>query len=414
MIKIAMVNQRYGLEINGGSEYYTRLIAERLARSGKYAVEVLTTCALDYISWKNYYKPGVEEINGVTVRRFASKKERNNKFHELTGYIIQKRKSGDIELNEYEKWVDLQGPFAPGLVDYVAKRRHEYDVFIVVTYLYYTAVRTLPLVADKAIMIPTAHNEPTIYYPVFKRMFGADPDYRPPRSFVYLTEEEREFARALFHNERVPFATAGVGVDKPERISSEAFREKYNVEDEYVIYAGRIDRNKGCGILIDYFMEYKKRNDNKLKLVFMGKSGMSAPKHKDMVSVGFVSEEDKFNGLSGAKASCLPSQFESLSISTLESMSLGTPVIANGGCEVLAGHCKRSGAGLYYKNYFEFEGILNYMMSHDAEYRCMQANAKKYVEERYRWDDIMRKFDEAIDMIAGGKNGERESRRVGG
>ncbi|MDR2446410.1 MAG: glycosyltransferase family 4 protein [Treponema sp.] len=414
MLKIALINQRYGLEINGGSEYYTRLIAERLAKSGKYAVEALTTCALDYVNWKNHYKPGVEEINGVTVRRFPSKKERGDKFHQLTGYIIQKRKSGDIALNEYEKWIDLQGPFAPGLVDYVAKRRGDYDVFIVVTYLYYTAVRTLPLVADKAIMIPTAHNEPTVYYPIFKRMFGADPDYKPPRHFIFLTDEERDLAHALFHNEHIPFTTAGVGVDKPGTGDPDAFRKKYKLEDEYIMYVGRIDRNKGCGILIDYFMEYKKRNNNKLKLVFMGKSIMKAPEHKDMLNLGFVSEEDKFNGLSGAKASCLPSQFESLSISALESMSVGTPVIVNGQCDVLSGHCRKSDAGFYYNNYFEFEGVLNYMMSHDAEYRCMQANAKRYVEERYRWDDIMRKFDEAIDMIAGKDDSEKELKALSG
>ncbi|MDR1074562.1 MAG: glycosyltransferase family 4 protein [Treponema sp.] len=399
MVKIAMINQRYGLEINGGSEYYTRLIAERLAKNGNYAVEALTTCALDYISWKNYYKPGVEKINGVTVRRFTSKKERGVKFHQLAGSITQKRKSEDIALHEYEKWVDLQGPFAPGLVDYVARRQREYDVFIVVTYLYYTAVRTLPLVADKAIMIPTAHNEPSIYYPVFKRMFGADADYKPPRRFIFLTGEERDFVHALFHNECIPCTTAGVGIDEPENVDPEAFRKKYKLEADYIIYVGRIDKNKGCGILMDYFMEYKKRNNNTLKLALMGKSGMNIPKHKDILNLGFVPEGDKFNGLAGAKASCLPSQFESLSISVLESLSLGTPVVVNGRCEVLAGHCKRSGAGLYYENYFEFEGILNYMMGHPKEYGVMQANAKKYVEENYQWDDIMRKFDAAIGMV---------------
>jgi glycosyltransferase involved in cell wall biosynthesis len=80
-------------------------------------------------------------------------------------------------------------------------------------------------------------------------------------------------------------------------------------------------------------------------------------------------------------------------------MSLGTPVIVNGQCEVLSGHCKRSNGGLYYENYFEFEGILNYMMGHPEEYGIMRANAQKYVEENYQWNDIMQKFDDAIKMI---------------
>ena len=77
MLKIAFVNQRYGLEVNGGSEYYTRLIAERL--KSYYQVEVLTTTALDHVTWRNYYSEGTEEINGVTVRRFDSDQEREMK-----------------------------------------------------------------------------------------------------------------------------------------------------------------------------------------------------------------------------------------------------------------------------------------------------------------------------------------------
>ena len=46
MKRIALVNQRYGLEVNGGSEYYTRLIAERLA--SEFEVDVITTKALEY------------------------------------------------------------------------------------------------------------------------------------------------------------------------------------------------------------------------------------------------------------------------------------------------------------------------------------------------------------------------------
>ncbi|MBQ1519211.1 MAG: glycosyltransferase, partial [Ruminococcus sp.] len=104
----------------------------------------------------------------------------------------------------------------------------------------------------------------------------------------------------------------------------------------------------------------------------------------------------------GAKALVLPSEFESLSISVLEAMSLSVPVIVNGICEVLKGHCIKSNGGLYYTDYFEFEGVTDYIFSHDKEYAKMRENALRYVEDNYRWDVIMRGFDEIIEYIAVG------------
>ena len=133
----------------------------------------------------------------------------------------------------------------------------------------------------------------------------------------------------------------------------------------------------------------------------MGKPVCEIPKHPDIISLGFVSEEDKFNGIEGAKCLVLPSKFESLSISVLEAMTLETPVIVNGICEVLKGHCVKSNAGLYYTNYFEFEGVLDYMLGHYKEYGIMRTNAKKYIDENYRWDVIMQRFGELIDSVCG-------------
>lgn len=386
--KIAIINQRYGLEVNGGSELYSRQIAERLI--AKYDVEVLTSCAVEYVKWSNYYKEGVETINGVTVRRFKTVHERIPKiFSALDSYMLS---NPDADVETSDKWIENMGPYCPELVEYVDEHQDEYEAIIVVTYLYYTAVKSIVRIKDKAIFIPTAHQEPFIHFDMYKKVFGA------ADAFVFLTDEEKDLVHAIFHNEDVPYEVMGVGVDVPENVDSERFKKKYNL-DEYIIYVGRIDEGKDCPRLFKYFLEYKKRNKNNLKLVLMGKAVCDIPKSADIISLGFVSDEDKFDGIKGAKALILPSKFESLSISVLEAMTLSIPVIVNGICDVLKGHCVKSNGGLYYKNYFEFEGCVNYMLEHPEEYKMLCANARKYVEDYFQWDDIMKKFDRIIERV---------------
>lgn len=386
--KIAIINQRYGLEVNGGSELYSRQIAERLI--ARYDVEVLTSCAVEYVKWSNYYKEGVETINDVTVRRFKTVHERIPKiFSALDSYMLS---NPDADVETSDKWIENMGPYCPELVEYVDEHQDEYEAIIVVTYLYYTAVKSIVRIKDKAIFIPTAHQEPFIHFDMYKKVFGA------ADAFVFLTDEEKDLVHAIFHNEDVPYEVMGVGVDVPAQVDSERFKKKYNL-DEYIIYVGRIDEGKDCPRLFKYFLEYKKRNKNNLKLVLMGKAVCDIPKSPDIISLGFVSDEDKFDGIKGAKALILPSKFESLSISVLEAMTLSIPVIVNGICDVLKGHCVKSNGGLYYKNYFEFEGCVNYMLEHPEEYRMLCANARKYVEDYFQWDDIMKKFDRIIERV---------------
>ena len=391
--KIAIINQRYGLEVNGGSELYSRQIAEKLI--AKYDVEVLTSCAVEYVKWSNYYKEGVEQINGVTVRRFKTLHEREPKvFSALDSMMLS---NPHIEEEISEQWIEHMGPYCPELVEYVDKHQDEYEAIIVVTYLYYTAVKSIVRIKNKAIFIPTAHQEPFIHFDMYKKVFGAADAY------VFLTDEEKDLVHSIFHNEDVPYEVMGVGVEVPEVVDSERFKKKYNL-DNYLIYVGRIDEGKDCPRLFKYFLEYKRRVKSDLKLVLMGKAVCDIPKSPDIISLGFVSEEDKFDGIKGAKALILPSKFESLSISVLEAMTLSVPVIVNGICDVLKGHCVKSNGGLYYKNYFEFEGCINYMMEHPEEYAIMCKNARKYVEDYFQWDDIMKKFDRIIERVGKASN----------
>ena len=193
----------------------------------------------------------------------------------------------------------------------------------------------------------------------------------------------------------MPSVVTAVGIDMPHVDLEKSIVSNKN----YIIYVGRIDESKGCNWLFKYFQEYKKRNNNDLKLVLMGKAVMDVPEHPDIINLGFVSEEEKFQGINGAKALILPSHFESLSISVLEALQVETPVIVNGGCDVLKGHCIKSNAGLYYKNYWEFEGCLNYLLSHDEERDTMARNGKTYVDNYFRWDIVVEKWQQMFEDV---------------
>lgn len=386
--RVAFINQRYGLEVNGGSEYYTRLMAEHLKT--KYEITILTTKAIDYVTWSNYYEADEERIHDITVKRFPVTRERDmKKFGKINAEVLSK--SLRTEQDE-QKWVIEQGPVCPDLIEYIKEHTDDYDVFVFVTYLYYTTSVGITVAPEKSILIPTAHDEPYIYFDYFKHVF------QQPKAIIYLTEEEKKFVEYKFKNQNIIHDVFAVGIDLPQRVDERTFVEERKI-DNYIIYVGRIDESKGCKILFQYFEEYKKRNVNDLKLVLMGKAVMDVPHNEDIVNLGFVSEEEKFNGIASAKALILPSEFESLSISVLEALSIKTPVIVNGKCEVLKGHCIRSNAGLYYKSYLEFEGILNYLIDHEYERQMMGENGKEYVEKDYTWDKVVSKFEGIINRI---------------
>src|SRR6185503_1782343 len=186
-VRIAFIVQRYGAEILGGSEYSCRLIAERLAQ--RHQVDVVTTCARDYLTWANEYPEGPDRLRGVTVRRFAVSKTRDlTTFNRLSDRIFHESHSAQDEL----EWLKQQGPWSPGLIDYLERHHQHYDVLVFFTYLYAPTVIGIKIAPAKSILVPTAHDEHAIRLEMYRDVFSS------AAGIVWNTDAERRFVQSRF------------------------------------------------------------------------------------------------------------------------------------------------------------------------------------------------------------------------
>jgi len=387
-VKIAVVVQRYGLDINGGAELHARYVAEHLARHAE--VEVLTTCAHDYVTWRNELPEGVETLNGLHVRRFPVSKERVvQRFARLSDRVYGQVHSLADEI----AWLESEGPTSPALIRYIRTERQSYDYFIFFSFRYYHSYHGIRDVWDRSLLVPTAEREGAVGLAAF------GPIFRATRALMYNSFEERAMIQAVSNNVDVPNVVVGIGSDVPAETKPDRFRQHYDLQGPFVVYVGRIDENKGCKELFAYFQRYTVATGSDLSLVLIGRSILPIPDHPRIRHLGFVPDEDKFNAIAASEALIMPSYFESLSMVALEAWAMGRPVIANGRCDVLTGQCMRSNAGLYYTNYQEFREVLTLLEANRPLAHALGDNGRAYYRKHYDWPVIEQKYMDMLDRL---------------
>ncbi|HVL66659.1 MAG TPA: glycosyltransferase [Vicinamibacterales bacterium] len=385
-MKLAVAVQRYGADINGGAELHARYIAEHLSRHAE--VEVVTTCARDYVTWRNELPPGTETIGGVTVRRFPVARERDpREFGRHSQRVFEQRHSVADEL----AWLKSEGPASPAMVAHLVTAA--YDYVILFSYRYYHAYHAARRAAAKAILVPTAERDPAVGLAIFR------PVFRGVRAIMYNSHEERAMIQAASENTHVPGVVVGVGSDVPERGDAERFRRRFRIRRPFAIYIGRIDENKGCRELFDHYRRYAAAFPRGLDLVLAGSAVMPVPEHRRIHHLGFVSDQDKYDALAAADLLIMPSYYESLSMVALEAWAMGKPVLANGRCDVLKGQCIRSGAGLYYESYEEFVETLYSLESNGPLNARLGRNGREYFRQHYAWPVIEGKYLEMFRRL---------------
>lgn len=393
MHKIALVVQRCHQSLIGGSESLAWQYATLL--SDHYEVEILTTTALDYVTWANVLPPGDETREKICIRRFSVEKERTHYWHQLHErlrkyeYLLSASPpiSGVPWTNGLqEEFIRQQGPYSPGLLHFLLSNHQSYQAILFVTYIYPTTYYgLLSLPSRRCLLVPTLHNEISAHLAAFRHMAAR------ARSIIWLTEAEERIGKMLWGD--LPGKVVAMPVDTQLSPAS-------NSGYPYLLYAGRIDADKGCDRMLDWFIEYKKRFPSHLRFVLIGADKMPIPSHPDIEYRGFVSDEEKFSLMAGADVFVLPSPYESFSISTLEAMAQRTLPLVNGDCEVLADHVALSGTGKTFHDKESYFSGINDLLNDSRNTPELKDRARDYVVSRYSIEQVRHTLINEINALS--------------
>jgi glycosyltransferase involved in cell wall biosynthesis len=392
-MRILSVVQRYGDEVAGGAERHCRELATRLAARG-HDVHVLTTCAVSYMDWADWYPAGTDIVDGVGVHRLPVVQPRDWRFFgPLDRRVVWGSKPVPRHLQL--EWMRQQGPYVPQAATWLAEHAAEYDLVVFFTYLYYTtwigigaAAKVVP-----TLLHPAAHREPALQLPLFDEVFHSS------SALALSTPEEAMIVRERF-GLRTPQRVIGIGVEL-DADRDESFDRRFGLEDvPYVAFVGRVDPNKGADELHEYFGVYKDRNPGPLKLVMVGEQFMDLPDHPDVVVTGFVDDASRWAAIANSLAVVQPSYFESFAMTVTEAWAMRRPVLVNGRCEVLRGQVLRGGGGLPYHGFAEFEAALQLLVDRPTAADSMGLAGRDYVERNYTWDRLLRRYEEYLEQVA--------------
>ena len=378
-MKLACVVHRFGADIAGGSEGHCRLIAEHLA--AQHDVTILTTCAKDHITWRNHYPAGETREKGLRVLRFPVVRERDmRRFMDLSDLVAADRATAE----DQEEWFRENGPDAPELLAYLRQHGAEYDRVLFWAYRYAEVYFGLPLAADRAVLVPTAEEDPLIHVDMLDRFFAL------PKGFLFLTPEEETLVAARAPA-GTPSAVIGSGLDPAPAVDMSRL-DALGLADPFVLYLGRVDPNKGCAALIRHFVRYVETGQT-VQLVMAGPASMPIPEHPLIRPLGFVDDRVREALLRKARALIVPSPYESLSMVLLEAWNHGLPALVNAHCKVLRGQVERANGGLHYGNAVEFIAGLDYLLAHKDVAKQLGRQGLAYVDREYRWPTVIGKIE---------------------
>ena len=386
MRKIGFVIPWYGEDIPGGAEMELREVATHLQRAGM-DVEILTTCVREFSAdWnENYYSAGTAVVEDIAVRRFPVRRRDTAAFDRVNRRLMEGQ---HLSLQEEKTFVE-EMVNSPQLYEYLKDASDDYALYVFIPYMFGTTYYGMQACPEKSVLIPCFHDEAYLYLRLFRQA------YSQARGIIYNAMPEMELANKVYDFTTTEQICMGIGMDTNICADADAFRKAYRIQKPFLLYAGRKDAGKNVHTLLRYFAEYKQRHgDSDLQLVLIGGGSIEIPAsvRDDVYDLGFVSRQDKYDAMAAAELLCQPSHNESFSLVIMESWLCGRPVLVHSQCAVTRDFARRANGGLYFRNYFEFEGCVQYILTHPEQARTMGQNGGAFVRENFDWDVIVEKY----------------------
>lgn len=393
MRKIGFVIPWYGEKIPGGAENAFRDITTKLYEDGV-DLEIVTTCVEKFGSdWSvNFHKPGLTENSiGIPVRRFAADKRDTEAFDKINYKICQ----GEPITRAEEEVFMQEMVNSQAMYDYLRERENDYELFVGIPYMFGPVYQVARMFPKKTLLIPCFHDEGYAHMEVFKEC------YSQIGGMFFNAQPEADLAERLYDLDNVIKCTAGLGMDVDISGDGAAFREKFQIEEPFILYAGRKDKLKNIDTLIRFFCQYKRRNPDSLKLVLIGGGEVEIPRgfESEIRDLGFVDIQDKYDAYAAAELLCQPSHNESFSYVIMESWLMGRPVLVHEDCAVTKNFALQAKGGLYFKTYGDFEGCVNYFRMNEGKAAQMGQNGRTFVLENFRWSTVLGKYHQVFAQV---------------
>jgi len=351
-------------------------------------VDVVTSAARDLYTWKNELPEGTSQEDGMCVTRFRTVVGTDRRARNRIGNRIGT--GAPVPLADQYRWMNA-GVRVPGMHEFLVDHAGDYRAILFAPYLFWTTFACAEIAPERSILVPCLHDEPEARLELFK------PTFEGSRGILFQTEPERELAGRIFD---LPPRTAliGSGVHPPASYDPEGFRARHGIQGDFLLFAGRREWGKAWPELLRHLDFANSHLPRPVPLVTCGVGEIGAvPPNVRVIDVGYVSDQERSDAMAAATVYVQPSARESFSRTIMEAWLAGTPVLANAAGAVVAWHCERSGAGLPYRDRYEFAESVRLLLDRPETRTAMACRGREYVLGNYRWPDVLARVERAIE-----------------